>query len=41
MWSTVATRSYNFPLGKLARQMKYQQCSEKRVRVRAVMPGER
>jgi hypothetical protein len=32
---------YDFPLGKLARRMKCQQCGEKRVRVRAVEPGER
>ena len=32
---------YDFRLGKLARRMKCQQCGEKRVRVRAVEPGER
>ena len=32
---------YDFPLGKLARRMKLQQCGKKRVRVRAVEPGER
>jgi hypothetical protein len=32
---------YDCPLDKLARRMKCQQCGEKRVRVRAVEPGER
>jgi hypothetical protein len=32
---------YDFRLGKLARRMKCQQCGERRVRVRAVEPGER
>jgi hypothetical protein len=31
---------YDFPLGKLARLMKCEQCGKKRVRIRAVEPGE-
>jgi len=32
---------YDFPLARLTRRMKCRQCGEKRVRVRAVEPGER